>query len=206
MANAKQWDIEVVRDLFDAEDMEKILKVPLLEEVKKDRLIWKEEQDGIYSVITGYKLWYQAVRRSKEMGGSEDWGSIWNIKAPPRDIKSLILAICSKEEKEVSGRFAVMIDVIWKNKNDYVWHNEKEEATILGVRATHIWNDWFQAQEDSTNNVRSHHALVWSAPSVGWLKCNVDAAFNNNNGTTNRGWCVRNHLGNFIYAGTSWDP
>ncbi|XP_058732597.1 uncharacterized protein LOC131604126 [Vicia villosa] len=49
-------------------------------------------------------------------------------------------------------------------------------------------------------------ALVWSAPSVGWLKCNVDAAFNNNNDTTNREWCVRNHLGNFIYAGTSLDP
>ncbi|XP_058783150.1 uncharacterized protein LOC131657808 [Vicia villosa] len=99
-----------------------------------------------------------------------------------------------------------MIDVIWKIRNDYVWQNEKEDATTLGVKAIQIWNDWFQAQDNSTNNARAQQALVWSAPSVGWLKCNVDAAFNNNNDTTDRGWCVRNHLGNFIYAGTSWDP
>ncbi|XP_058741502.1 uncharacterized protein LOC131613882 [Vicia villosa] len=171
---------EVVRDLFDAADSEKILKVPLLEEVRQDMLIWKEEQYGIYSVKIGYNLWYQAVKSNKEVGGSENWGSIWNIKAPPRvkhllwricvgclptrfqDIKSLLLDICSKEDKEVSGRLAVMIYVIWKNRNDYVWQNEKEDATTLGVKAIQIWNDW--------------------------------------------GWCVRNHLGNFIYAGTSLDP
>ncbi|XP_058759302.1 uncharacterized protein LOC131632582 [Vicia villosa] len=206
MANEKKWDIEVVRDLFDEADSEKILKVPLLEEVRQDRFIWKEEQDGTYSVKNGYHLWYQAVRSNKEGGGSENWSSIWNIKAPPRDIKSLLLDICSKEDKEVSGRLAVMIDVIWNNRNDYVWQNEKDDATTLGVKAIQIWNDWFQAQDNSTNNARAQQALVWSAPSVGWLKCNVDAAFNNNNDTTNRGWCVRNHLGNFIYAGTSWDP
>ncbi|XP_058746006.1 uncharacterized protein LOC131618867 [Vicia villosa] len=188
MANAKQWDTDAVRDLFDASDTNKILQIPLLEEVKKDRMIWKEEQDGIYSVRTSYKLWYRAVRSREE------------------DIKSLIFYIYSKEGKEVSGRFAVMIDVIWKNKNDYVGHNEKEEATNLALKAMHIWNDWFQAQEDSTNNDRPHHALEWSPPSVGWLKCNVDVDFNNNNDTTNRGWCVRNHLGNFIYTSIAWDP
>ncbi|XP_058742557.1 uncharacterized protein LOC131615059 [Vicia villosa] len=209
MANAKQWNIDVVRKLFYAADTEKILQVLLLEEVKRDRLIWKAERDGTYSVKTGYKLWYHVVISREEVGGSEDWGSIWNIKAPPRveyplwricrdciptrerlrqhvvmcpsNIKSLIFYICSKEGKEVSGRFAVMIDVIWKNRNDYIWHNEQEEATKLGVKAAHIWNDSFQAQEDSTNNVRPHHALDWSAPSVGWLKCNVDATFNSNN-------------------------
>ncbi|XP_058725625.1 uncharacterized protein LOC131596907 [Vicia villosa] len=51
-----------------------------------------------------------------------------------------------------------------------------------------------------------HHALEWSPPSVGWMKCNMDAAFNKNNDTTNRGWCVRNHLSHFIYAGVAWDP
>ncbi|XP_058783981.1 uncharacterized protein LOC131658734 [Vicia villosa] len=123
-----------------------------------------------------------------------------------QDIKSLIFYICSKESKEVSGRFAVMLDVLWKNRNDYVWHNEQEEASTLGLKATYLWNEWFQAQERLTSNARLNHALEWSPPPVGWLKCNVDAAFNNNNGTTNRGWCVRNHFGNFIYAGIAWDP
>ncbi|CAI8616019.1 unnamed protein product [Vicia faba] len=39
-----------------------------------------------------------------------------------------------------------------------------------------------------------------------WLNCNVDASFNNNNGTTNSEWCVCNHSGNFISPGFAWDP
>lgn len=42
-------------------------------------------------------------------------------------------------------------------------------------------------------------------PSLGWLKCNVDASFNRNFGTWNRGWCVRDNSGNFFLAGVAWD-
>ena len=41
---------------------------------------------------------------------------------------------------------------------------------------------------------------------MGWLKCNVDAHFNNNNGTTNSEWWVCNRSENFISAGFAWDP
>ncbi|XP_058747164.1 uncharacterized protein LOC131620169 [Vicia villosa] len=40
-----------------------------------------------------------------------------------------------------------MLDGIWKNRNDYVWHNEQEEASALGLKANYVWNEWFQAQE-----------------------------------------------------------
>lgn len=76
-----------------------------------------------------------------------------------QDIKSLIFDICSKDEKELPDKFAVMIDVIWKNRDDFVWHNEKEEWTRLGLSVVHRWNDWFQAQEDSTSIVWLHHPL-----------------------------------------------
>lgn len=72
-----------------------------------------------------------------------------------------------KEDKRLAGRFVVMINVIWKNMNGFVWHNEQEEVTKLGLCVVHRWNDWFQAQEDTKINTRSHHALEWSPPSVG---------------------------------------
>ncbi|XP_058762486.1 uncharacterized protein LOC131635871 [Vicia villosa] len=42
-------------------------------------------------------------------------------------------------------------------------------------------------------------------PPPGWIKCNVDAGFNRNQGTTNRGWCIRDDYGNFVNAGVAWD-
>jgi ribonuclease HI len=37
-----------------------------------------------------------------------------------------------------------------------------------------------------------------------WYKCNVDAGFHKEINKVTAGWCVRNHVGNFIIAGTLW--
>ncbi|XP_058751093.1 uncharacterized protein LOC131624131 [Vicia villosa] len=47
--------------------------------------------------------------------------------------------------------------------------------------------------------------VQWNPHSSGCFKCNVDAAFNQRVGSTDRGWCIRNDHGNFIAAGTAWD-
>jgi ribonuclease HI len=39
---------------------------------------------------------------------------------------------------------------------------------------------------------------------MGWKKCNVDAGFHQGMNKTSAGWCLRDHTGNFIVAGTSW--
>ncbi|XP_058784506.1 uncharacterized protein LOC131659316 [Vicia villosa] len=174
LPNEKQWNSEAVSSIFDVVDTELILQVPLLEDVTTDTLIWKEEQDGKYSVRSGYRLWRNAFHRHANGNISEDWNSIWNIVAPPR-VKHLLWRICSG-------------------------------CLPTRSRLRQRWNDWFHAQDVSGNSGHVQHEVEWRPPPMGWIKCNVDAAFNNNNGTTNRGWCMRNHLGNLISAGTSWDP
>lgn len=47
--------------------------------------------------------------------------------------------------------------------------------------------------------------LKWEAPTVGWLKCNVDVGFNNQIGTINKGLCVRYPLVWFVITGAAWD-
>lgn len=42
-------------------------------------------------------------------------------------------------------------------------------------------------------------------PDVEKVKYNVDAGFNINRITTNHGWCVRDNLSRFVYAGVAWD-
>lgn len=116
------------------------------------------------------------------------------------DAKSLIFDIYSKEDRKDAGRFAVMIYEIWKNMNDLIWHNEFEEAPKLGWLDFHNWYEWFMAQRVQDTENGQQYSTNWNPPTVGWLKCNVDAAFNKNRGTTNRGWCVRDNLWNFIIS------
>ncbi|XP_058785019.1 uncharacterized protein LOC131659924 [Vicia villosa] len=121
------------------------------------------------------------------------------------DAKSIIFDICSKEDSRTAGHFAVMLDVIWNNRNNVVWNNEQQEASTLGMQAFYRWQDWYSAQKWNQINNSDQVIIAWNPPDTGWLKCNVDAGFNHIHGTTNRGWCVRDNRGRFILAGTAWD-
>ncbi|XP_058784493.1 uncharacterized protein LOC131659300 [Vicia villosa] len=48
LPNVKQWNMGVIRNLFDCVGAEEIISVPLVEDVTEDRLVWKEEKDGEY--------------------------------------------------------------------------------------------------------------------------------------------------------------
>ncbi|XP_058783379.1 uncharacterized protein LOC131658061 [Vicia villosa] len=122
-----------------------------------------------------------------------------------QDAKSVIFYICCKEDSNLAGRVAVMLEGLWKNRNDWVWNNEKEEATKLGWLALHKWQDWFSAQHIRHSEGNEENLLQWQPPSSGSFKCNVDAGFNRQLGTTNCGWCLRDDHGDFVIAGTAWD-
>ncbi|MCI31515.1 ribonuclease H protein, partial [Trifolium medium] len=48
------------------------------------------------------------------------------------------------------------------------------------------------------------HHLQWQKPQFGWLKCNVDVRFHNESSKTSAGWCLRDHRGQYVMAGSSW--
>jgi ribonuclease HI len=250
-----------------------------MSEVSDDCLVWTEEQNGEYSVRTGYKLLMREREDGRRHGTRESWSSLWKIRAPPKakhllwricrdclpttvrlrqhyvpctsicqlceeevedewhvlfgctassqswtaaglssiinsrlleftDVKNLIHDICSKENKELAGRFAVMVWSLWNNRNNWIWNNEKSEASQLGKQAFSMWKEWFDAQHVQSsiaadNQHQQQH--VWQKPRDGWMKCNVDAGFHTQRNTTNRGWCIRDGNGRFICAGTAWD-
>jgi ribonuclease HI len=123
------------------------------------------------------------------------------------EAKEVIFDICSKESKEVAGRVALMIWLLWNNRNQWLWNNEKRKATQLGVQALHMWEEWFAVQRfhDSTRvEEQVQHAQQWLPPRHGWIKCNVDAGFHNDGRITSGGWCFRNDVGLFVRAGSFW--
>jgi septum formation inhibitor-activating ATPase MinD len=55
LLNVKRWDEDKIHSLFSIDVAREILAVPLLELVREDKLIWSGENDGVYSVRTGYR-------------------------------------------------------------------------------------------------------------------------------------------------------
>ncbi|GAU44892.1 hypothetical protein TSUD_400550 [Trifolium subterraneum] len=84
---------------------------------------------------------------------------------------------------------------------------EREPGRSLGIKARLMWEEW-----NSVNQLQQRHQiadqqqqpLVWQKPSTGWHKCNIDAGFHKDLNKTSFSWCLRDHLGRFVMAGTMW--
>ncbi|GAU45877.1 hypothetical protein TSUD_401030, partial [Trifolium subterraneum] len=91
--NRKQWDERRIMSLFPANIAQDILDTPLLDSIEEDKLIWKDESNGMYLVRSGYK------RMMREKGEwcrdipQEPWGRLWKIKTPQK-AKHLLWCIC----------------------------------------------------------------------------------------------------------------
>ncbi|MCH83955.1 RNA-directed DNA polymerase (Reverse transcriptase), partial [Trifolium medium] len=161
----------------------------------------------------------------------EDWHSLWTILAPPKakhllwriskgclparmrlqerrasSVKEVIHAICSANDKETAGLFAMLVWVLWNNRNSEVWNETHEPGRNLGFKARHLWEEWLsvqQLQHGRRQNAQQQPSR-WHKPDFGWYKCNVDASFHKELNKTSLGWCLRDDRGRFIMATTTW--
>ncbi|CAJ2662609.1 unnamed protein product [Trifolium pratense] len=133
--------------------------------------------------------------------------SILNRMQQMSSAKDIILAICEGEDADTAGRFAMLLWVLWNNRNNKVWNDSQETWRNLGHQSRHLWLDWFSMQrfqQGSTPNMQQQHVPTWQKPPTGWFKCNSDAGFHIDLNKTSDGWCLRDHSGNFVQAGTNW--
>jgi ribonuclease HI len=122
-------------------------------------------------------------------------------------IKDLIFDVCNNESKEVAGLFAMLVWVIWQNRNSKVWNEMHEIGRNLGQKACVLWEEWRDVQllqQEPRMNEQQQHTHRWERPLQGWYKCNVDASFHRELNKTSTGWCLRDHMGRFVMAGTTW--
>jgi hypothetical protein len=55
--------------------------------------------------------------------------------------KELIFDVCKKESNYVAGQMAMTLWMLWYNRNNMVWNEEKINARHIGRKAAHTWND-----------------------------------------------------------------
>ncbi|PNX61250.1 cytochrome p450, partial [Trifolium pratense] len=119
----------------------------------------------------------------------------------------LIHTICSTEDKETAGMFAVLAWVLWNNRNNIVWNGTNEPGRSLGIKARVLWEEWSsvqQVQQGQAHSAQQQHIIRWQAPDPGWYKCNVDAGFHQAINKTSTGWVLRDDMGRFVMAETTW--
>jgi ribonuclease HI len=124
-----------------------------------------------------------------------------------QNARYVVFAICATTDVNTAGIFAVMVSVLWENRNNMVWNDAREQRQLLGFKAKHLWEEWNSVQliqQGTTNSAQQQQIITWEKPLSGWYKCNVDAAFHTGINKTSIGWVLRDHIGRFIAAETTW--
>jgi len=89
----KSWNEQVVRQVFSVDIASKILHTPLISQVEEDRIVWKGERHGHYSVRSAYRLCVTELIDSSYLWHPGYWSGIWNLKVPPK-VKNLLWRMC----------------------------------------------------------------------------------------------------------------
>lgn len=91
---------------------------------------------------------------------------------------------------------------IWKHRNSVVWNNRHKTPFQVTNEASATLFQWQQAQVTQMRQSSCFDReclMVWQPPPSGWLTCNVDAAFfENDDGRSSYDCILRNETGGFV--------
>jgi hypothetical protein len=120
--------------------------------------------------------------------------------------KECIMHLCRHAGRANAGKAAMLIWIIWSNRNNCVWNHEKELGQQLGYRALCLWLEWSIVQREFSGDVQQvpQQQLIWQPLPRDKLKCNVDVGIHNEVRKTSTGWCVRDFRSNLVMGGSSW--
>jgi ribonuclease HI len=119
-------------------------------------------------------------------------------------LSEIIFTICQEESRSTAGQFATLLYSVWNNRNNKVWNDKQESGRNIGVKSMQFWHDWYALQQHNATTEPHQQIITWQQPPLDWHKCNVDAGFYHDLNKTSAGWCLRDHLGRFLKAGTMW--
>uniref|UniRef100_A0A803PXY9 Reverse transcriptase n=1 Tax=Cannabis sativa TaxID=3483 RepID=A0A803PXY9_CANSA len=205
--NRREWDEELIRDMFEDRDQEIILSIPLSNSIEEDTWYWNKDTAGFYTV----KSSYQYIQELKGAWNSdmEDkvWKTLWKIKVPPKVLRLIWKALTNC----LAGTVLVwplplpttIIFFLWfkgavdKNARDLL-----EEAVMLcwsiwQARNGVIWN---QKVCNAADVMFTASGERWAKPAANMLKINIDGAIFQAANAYGSGVVIRDTAGSLIEA------
>ncbi|XP_019181386.1 PREDICTED: uncharacterized protein LOC109176409 [Ipomoea nil] len=74
------WDLDILHDIFDPQDANRIRRVPICPDYE-DTWYWYKEHNGLYSVKSAHR---QIVGEIQNTTTFEKWPALWKLDVPPR--------------------------------------------------------------------------------------------------------------------------
>ena len=78
-----EWDVDLLKDLFDERDLELIRNIPISRE-DEDVWYWRFDRLGSYTVKSGYYALLKSFLGSESLNFQGFWRSLWRLKVPPK--------------------------------------------------------------------------------------------------------------------------
>ncbi|CAJ2643989.1 unnamed protein product [Trifolium pratense] len=91
--NVKQWNPTLVTSMLGTQLGSRILKTPLFDSVSHDKIIWRFEKNGKYSVKSAYRYCIEDTLDLSHLKVPGDWNLVWQIQAPPK-VKNFMWRLC----------------------------------------------------------------------------------------------------------------
>ena len=78
------WYYDLLKALFNEQDIKNICKVLLPSRIGEDKLAWHFSKDGKYDVKSGYRVAFELNNVYTLNRRSDGWHKIWKILIPPK--------------------------------------------------------------------------------------------------------------------------
>jgi len=168
--DVKMWKAPLIHSLFDAQTAQLILNTPLQPLVLEDKMIWKREKSGTYSVKSAYRICVTEIADNSHMHVNGRWNLIWKLKVRPK-IKKFLWRVCRgffpTRARLNSRGVSCPIDCVHCN------HNYEDSIHILidCVHCNHNYEDC-----NHNNDILWWNANLWDAiDRVIQQDCNISA-------------------------------
>ncbi|GAU32980.1 hypothetical protein TSUD_358470 [Trifolium subterraneum] len=122
-------------------------------------------------------------------------------------VTDMVFGMCRNEDNAMLGRVSSLFCCIWHDRNDKICNDNVQSPSQVGRMTFAVWNEWFTIHQLRCQNiapVADPRPVRWEKPGVGWIKCNVDAAFVAKSSITSMGICFRDTNGQFVAGLTQW--
>lgn len=83
-SNSREWDKDLISDIFSVEDANRILRIPLSQTAMEDFWMWLEDNSGIYSVKSGYRWLCKSYNQPYHSVPGFNWSKLWSLAIPPK--------------------------------------------------------------------------------------------------------------------------
>ncbi|MCH92813.1 60S ribosomal protein L23 [Trifolium medium] len=158
----------------------------------EDKVVWKHDNKGVYTVKSAYLFAINTLIDSEHYKDVYRRGIAFKAK----EYSVPIYARTVNQHMKMIGTYL----------NEKIWEEKTHPVRVEIHMARDMLCQWrnVRQQEDIAQNRDSNNNIQWQPPMIGEVKCNVGAAFFNEQHKLGIGMCIRNDRGMFVRARTKW--